>query len=134
MRWARIENGRVLEFTDIDPEGRFPPGVYNWQPCTEETYYYWAATQDENGVWVFAPYVPPPLTPEQILDKNRQQQYVFRLNTAFLFVPMIENIDLGDSPEAEAARPWQTYFRELGEVDLTVENPVWPVAPEPYLR
>jgi len=61
MMWARIEEGRVVELTDIDPEGRFPPIIYNWQVCPEETAIYWVATEDEFGVWHFAPYVPPPI-------------------------------------------------------------------------
>jgi hypothetical protein len=30
--WARIENGKVVEITDIDPDGRFAP-EFEWHPA-----------------------------------------------------------------------------------------------------
>lgn len=33
--WARIENGVVMELTDIDPEGRFHPSLV-WVECPDE--------------------------------------------------------------------------------------------------
>lgn len=33
--WARIENGTVVELTDIDPTGRYHPSL-EWTPCGEE--------------------------------------------------------------------------------------------------
>lgn len=30
--WARVEDGIVMEVTDIDPEGRFHPDL-KWRPC-----------------------------------------------------------------------------------------------------
>ncbi|VFS47464.1 hypothetical protein [Budvicia aquatica] len=32
--WARIENNRVVELTDINPEGRFHPSLV-WVNCPE---------------------------------------------------------------------------------------------------
>ncbi|QKS81974.1 phage tail assembly chaperone [Pseudomonas bijieensis] len=32
MQWARVENGAVVETTDIDPDERFHPDLF-WQSC-----------------------------------------------------------------------------------------------------
>ncbi|WAX22806.1 hypothetical protein MAJJADAN_00044 [Pseudomonas phage Amjad_SA] len=32
--WARIENGTVMELTDVDPSGRFHPSL-TWVECDE---------------------------------------------------------------------------------------------------
>lgn len=34
--WARIENGVVMEITDVDPDGRFHPSL-EWVECPAET-------------------------------------------------------------------------------------------------
>lgn len=36
IMWARIENGVVMEITDIDPDGRFHPSLI-WVPCGKDT-------------------------------------------------------------------------------------------------
>lgn len=33
-KWARIENGTVIEITDIDPNGRFHPDLI-WEECAD---------------------------------------------------------------------------------------------------
>lgn len=71
MLWARIDFGRVEELTDIDPEGRFPPGAYNWQPCPENTQQNWIAEQEEGGGWIFYPYVAPPVPIPVVAEAKR---------------------------------------------------------------
>lgn len=34
-KWARIENNRVMETTDVDPSGRFHPSLV-WVQCSDE--------------------------------------------------------------------------------------------------
>ena len=41
MKWARIENGTVMEITDIDPNGRFHPDLI-WVECPEEVGQRWS--------------------------------------------------------------------------------------------
>ncbi|WP_442109234.1 phage tail assembly chaperone [Pseudomonas sp. NUPR-001] len=43
--WARVENGIVMEVTDIDPEGRFHPDL-KWWPCSAEVLPGWLFEND----------------------------------------------------------------------------------------
>ena len=131
MMWARIEDNRVRELTDIDPEGRFPPGVYNWQPCPDETAVYWAATEGDEGVWSFAPYVPPPPTPEEILWTNLQAQRNLLTTATQSMMPFILALNLDDvtDPTIIEAKKWRDYYEALTLVDLTEASPVWPTPP-----
>lgn len=66
--WARAEWGRVVELTDMDPDGRYPPD-FGWMdisgldPQPEVGWVY------ENGV--FSPYVPPPIPDSQFAYEAR---------------------------------------------------------------
>lgn len=64
-KWARIENNRVMEITDIDPEGRFHPSLI-WVPCDDEVDQHF--TFDGTG---FVPPPPPPPTTAEDLAPGR---------------------------------------------------------------
>lgn len=46
--WARVEQGKAVEFTDIDPEGRFPVHL-RWVSCPAGTSY--GDLYDGSGGW-----------------------------------------------------------------------------------
>lgn len=131
MMWARIENGRIVELTDLDPEGRFPPGAYNWQVCPDDAMVYWAAIDNGDETWSFGPYVPPPPTPYEILVNNQAALNSLLANASRSMAPVLVSLNLGDATDDETvlAKQWQTYYRELKLVDLTVEFPAWPTPP-----
>ncbi|WP_413794825.1 MULTISPECIES: phage tail assembly chaperone [unclassified Pseudomonas] len=52
--WARIENARVVETTDVDPAERFHPDLV-WQACPIDTRPGWTLEEDE--------FLPPPAIP-----------------------------------------------------------------------
>ena len=52
--WARIENGAVVETTDVDPTERFHPDLV-WQACPTDTRPGWTLEGDE--------FSPPPAIP-----------------------------------------------------------------------
>ena len=60
-KWARIENGRVMETTDLDPEGRFHPSLV-WVACADEIDQHY--TYD--GTTFTAPPPPPPTTAQDL--------------------------------------------------------------------
>lgn len=64
-KWARIEDGKVMETTDLDPTGRFHPSLV-WVSCddsVDQHYTYNGST--------FAPPPPPPPTTAQDLAPGR---------------------------------------------------------------
>jgi hypothetical protein len=61
--WARIENGTVVETTDIDPIERFHPDLF-WQACPTGTRPGWTLEEDE--------FLPPPTIPaSDLADAER---------------------------------------------------------------
>jgi len=81
---------------------------------------------------VFSPPVIPPLTPQEILAMNQYEQDMRLYIAAQSMAPIVAMITIGDATDAEtlAAKAWQAYYRALKLVDVTVESPDWPVAPE----
>lgn len=69
--WALIENSTVVELTDIDPEGRFPPALV-WistaglDPQPQPGWIY------ESGI--FSPYVPPAPSDEALAGAARLER------------------------------------------------------------
>lgn len=57
--WARIDNGRVAETTELDPTGRYHPSLV-WLPCTAEVSVGWMLDNDQ----LVPPAVPVPTTGE----------------------------------------------------------------------
>lgn len=63
MKWARVDNGIVMEITDIDPEGRFTQEIVDqFRECPEEVEQGWTYI---DGVWN-APYVDPGPTQDEL--------------------------------------------------------------------
>lgn len=60
-KWARVQDGKVAEVTDIDPEGRFHPSLI-WVECPEEVDQFWSF----DGKKFTAPPPPPPITAESL--------------------------------------------------------------------
>lgn len=80
---------------------------------------------------VFAPYVPPVPTPEQILAQNQTQQNALAAIASQAMTPYMMSLQLGDATDEETvkAREWQSYYRDLEAVDITVLSPAWPTPP-----
>jgi len=60
-KWARIDNQRVVEVTDIDPAGRFHPS-FVWVSCAEEV----TSGYAYDGSTFTAPPPPPPTTAQDL--------------------------------------------------------------------
>lgn len=54
-KWARIENDRVMETTDIDPSGRFHPSLV-WVQCDDNI--------DQHYTYVDGVFTEPPPLPK----------------------------------------------------------------------
>lgn len=142
MLWALLVDGRVSELTDIDPFERFPPELI-WYECPEGT-----QVGDTYNDGVFAPYVPPPPTPEEILATQSQKLQRFTQLAAAQKSALTNRVGtLQDAVDLEMATPeeeselplrqaqllaWKKYAILLGRV-TTQEgwppNPVWPEQP-----
>lgn len=76
-------------------------------------------------------FIHPELQPENIL-KAKQAQKAERLAQASqAMTPFFLALQLGDASDDEAlkAKEWQTYYRALSAVDVTVQAPAWPEMP-----
>lgn len=60
--WALVQNGVVVEVTDVDPEGRFHPDL-TWNPCGEEVKFGWTCLDGE--------FNEPPGALENALENER---------------------------------------------------------------
>lgn len=150
-KYARIYEGRIFEFfeTDGDITTMFHidfvwVDVTDAIPAPAED---WNATETD-GVWSFAPYVPPPPTDAEIVAANTAKlQQVTQLAAAQKAAlserisQINDAIDFGDATPAEEAElpvrtsqlaAWKRYSTLLGRVTLqsgwalTVE---WPTQP-----
>ncbi|WP_454864587.1 tail fiber assembly protein [Pseudomonas rhizophila] len=90
----------------------------------------WIA-ENVDGAWYFHVYVEPEPTPEQIVQKNGVHLEYLKNLAGQSMAPVLLSLQLGDSTEEEVvvARLWQTYYRDLQAVDLSVPNPAWPEPP-----
>ena len=85
------------------------------------------------GGELIAPPPPPviPPTPQEILEANTGHQSSLITSASQAMAPILVSLQLGDATDAETltAKAWQTYYRALQAVDLTVANPAWPTPP-----
>lgn len=128
MRYALINTvtGLVENVIELDPEGDLtqPDG---YAVVASDS----ANIGDKYAEGVFAPAPPPTPTPEEVLAANTHMQaslmYVSpqAISDLFMAVDFGEGID----PVTVKARAWQSYYKDLREVDLTVASPEWPKSP-----
>jgi hypothetical protein len=59
MMWTRLESNVAVEFTDIDPVGRFHESLM-WVACPEDLTP--GSVMNQDGSWTYAPKIeiPPP--------------------------------------------------------------------------
>jgi hypothetical protein len=90
MLWARIENGTVIETTDVDPMERFHPDLM-WLACPTDTRPDWTAV-DGN----FFP--PPAAAPSEQADAERVWRNAEVASTEWLVARHRDEQDLGGTP------------------------------------
>ena len=76
------------------------------------------------------PMIPP--TAEEILTINQSQQSWLLTQAYQKMAPVLLSLQLGDATgdETVIATAWQTYYRSLQVVDLTIPDPAWPAIPD----
>lgn len=81
------------------------------------------------GVFSEPPVVAP--TAAEILAANQLTQASLLAQASQAMAPVLVSLQLGDATTAETAtaKAWQTYYRALQAIDLTVESPTWPTIP-----
>lgn len=74
--------------------------------------------------------IPPP-TQAEIQAANVTKRSNLQAQATYAMAPVLMSLQLGDATDAETtlAKAWQTYYRALQAVDLTVTSPAWPTAP-----
>lgn len=80
---------------------------------------------------VFSPPPIPPLTPDEIFAANqmRQSSLLAQASQPMTAILIALQLDATDSVTV-SARAWRNYYQALQAVDLTVEDPAWPSAPD----
>jgi len=80
----------------------------------------------------FIPPPVPPLTPDEIWNKNRAELSQRTASASQSMMPIIMALNLEDTTDGNvvAAKAWQDYYLALQAVDLSVESPAWPEPPE----
>jgi hypothetical protein len=82
-----------------------------------------------------APPAPPPHVPTaaEILAKNTSVRQSLMLSAGTAIAPLQDALDLGIiRPEEQALlTQWKTFRVDVSRIDLTLENPGWPVPPGP---
>ncbi len=76
--------------------------------------------------------MPPPLTPEQVLNANQIRLFQTFQGTVYMGGPYIFSCAVlpdDDDPITLKAKEWRDFYRALLEVDLSVEHQEWPTQP-----
>lgn len=83
-----------------------------------------------DGVFTAPPIIPPTL--EEILLGNQNIQAQLLSIASQSMTPVLLSLQLGEATDTETtvAKEWQTYYRTLQAVDLSVASPDWPTPPE----
>lgn len=131
MRYAMIDvttNVVINVFDLADGETWTPPDGF--ETVASDT----ANIGDIYADGAFAPPPPPPppvLTPAELLAANTATQKTLMYVTNDAIAALFMAIDLASATGAEAdtARAWQVYFKDVMAVDLTLEAPSWPQRP-----
>jgi hypothetical protein len=134
--YARVEDGTVAEIVTppINPEGNqyplevcFPAEFVD--ACVEIT----TVEPQPDQRWtydglVFLPEVTPII---DVVPINEAQKQSLLTIASQAMAPILVSLQLGDATDEETlnAKAWQAYYRELKLVDVTLAEPVWPVAP-----
>ena len=137
--YIRVYDGRVAEFlsTDGDITTMFPPDMI-WVDVTETPgiQYNWVATETD-GSWSFAPYVPPPPTPTEILAAaiTERDSRLRWAHDRLVIKPLQFAADLGVSTADDDSLllAWKQYCVDVSQVDQQAGYPsdiVWPTPPE----
>jgi len=76
-------------------------------------------------------YLHPELQPAAILKAKQDQKDALIATASQTMAPILVSLQLGDATDDETvlAKAWQSYYRALLLVDVTVDSPVWPVPP-----
>jgi len=74
---------------------------------------------------------PPAPSDEEVAATNKRQQDALLSQASQAMAPVLVSLQLGDATpsETELAKKWQTYYRALQAVDITVSAPDWPASP-----
>lgn len=128
VKWAVVDatTGIVLNTILWDGEQEYvvEDGLYIIQ--SEEANMGWIYIDD-----VFTPPQEEILTKDQVRARNSGTQQVLLSSASLAMTPYLLSLQLGNPTENELifADLWQTYYRELQNVDLTREAPSWPELP-----
>lgn len=89
--WARIENKIVMEFTDVDPAGRYDPS-YVWKSCDNTVKEGWIYT---GGVFI-TPAIEPEPTIEDIKNLRRMSYANPCIGSDYLFSQSARMKEMGE--------------------------------------
>ena len=117
LKWARIENNKIMEITEIDPHGRFTTEIVDqFVQCPQYVEQNW---RNINNEWL------EPELYEITLDDIRMQRNIFLRESDFT--------QLSDSPlSPEQKQIWATYRQQLRDFpqNVDLDNINWPVKPQ----
>lgn len=147
--WVNIQDGLVREITKLDPEGRYHPSLL-WVDIgdnEQEVLPGWTAVE-KDGAWIYAEYVPPPPTSDEILAENSVKLQAANQLAAAQKIALTNRIGvINDAVEFEEATQaelneipirqaqltaWKRYAVLLGRVTTQAgwhESVEWPYQP-----
>lgn len=84
--------------------------------------------QVEDADQRYMDYINPPVN---IVAVNGAMQAELSYAASIAMTPLLVSLQLGNAASDETARAtaWQSYYRALQAVDLTVASPTWPTQP-----
>ncbi|WP_448093540.1 tail fiber assembly protein [Pseudomonas lini] len=137
-KYARIYEGRVAELFDTDGviTELFHPDLI-WVDTTAiapQPQEGWTATMAADSNWIFAPYVEPSLTDEQLIANANRQRDLLLATATLRIAPLQDAIDLGEATDEEKSllSAWKQYRVGLIRIEQQVGFPAsidWPITP-----
>lgn len=99
-------------------------------PQDPESYPFQGEVQDDDERYLAFTQLFLPTHPDPLAEKQAQKDALLAAASQAM-TPILLALQLEGSDSAtEAARAWRAYYVELQAVDITVESPEWPVAPD----
>lgn len=91
---------------------------------------------EQNWTWDGVMFHPPQVyvpTPEEVVAQREAYRKQLKDQAAIAMAPVLLSLNLGDATDEETleAKAWQSYYRQLQELEISGEGdePVWPTPP-----
>lgn len=117
--WVQFSDATQLRITSVFWSPQDPT---DWPDLVE--------LQDDDPRYLA--FINPQPTQEEILAAKEAKRQLLMNSASIAMTPVFLALQLGDATDDEtlSAKAWRAYYVALQAVDISVDNPEWPVSPQ----